>query len=256
MLYLYAIGHLGSAEPLVTLGIGDAPANWLPHGQVAALVSIAGGADVPASAENVWRHEEVVEAAGAAGVVLPVRFGTLLRDEAALHSALAPCCEQLLADLERLRGRVELAVRALWDAQEGIDPASQACGADTAPKPATGREYLLARLKDVRKSEALRQRAEIAAQVIHAPLSQMAADCQKRILVTPRLLLTAAYLVDLDRLASFRTRVEELGAAHPELQLLCTGPWPAYSFVAAIATPMQAGDGILEGLGDSSGTTR
>jgi hypothetical protein len=43
--------------------------------------------------------------------------------------------------------------------------------------------------------------------------------------------LRAAYLIDRDAQRTFADRVADLQAANPELRLLCTGPWPPYSFV-------------------------
>ena len=45
-----------------------------------------------------------------------------------------------------------------------------------------------------------------------------------------RLLLSAAYLVPRDGVDDFRGHVVELERAHPDLALVCSGPWPPYSF--------------------------
>jgi hypothetical protein len=39
-----------------------------------------------------------------------------------------------------------------------------------------------------------------------------------------------AYLVDRARLGEFTAVVEQLDRGMPEVELVCTGPWPAYSF--------------------------
>jgi hypothetical protein len=57
------------------------------------------------------------------------------------------------------------------------------------------------------------------------------------------MLMVAAYLVPRDRTESFRTRVQELGAAHPTLRLLCTGPWPPYHFVPPLVGTREAARG-------------
>jgi hypothetical protein len=44
--------------------------------------------------------------------------------------------------------------------------------------------------------------------------------------------LTAAYLVERDRVATFQQEVEALSATYPALRFLCTGPWPTYNFVS------------------------
>ena len=43
-------------------------------------------------------------------------------------------------------------------------------------------------------------------------------------------LLRAAYLVEREAVEPFVARVRELQREHPALSLLCTGPWPPYSF--------------------------
>jgi hypothetical protein len=44
---------------------------------------------------------------------------------------------------------------------------------------------------------------------------------------------SAAFLVPRDGMACFRDAASDVAKAHPELALLCTGPWPPYSFVNA-----------------------
>ena len=44
---------------------------------------------------------------------------------------------------------------------------------------------------------------------------------------------SAAFLVSRDASYAFVTVVGGVANAHPELALLCTGPWPPYSFVNA-----------------------
>jgi hypothetical protein len=46
-------------------------------------------------------------------------------------------------------------------------------------------------------------------------------------------LLRAAYLVDRDGGEAFTAAVADEQRHNPELRLLCTGPWPPYSFAAA-----------------------
>ena len=44
----------------------------------------------------------------------------------------------------------------------------------------------------------------------------------------------------LERTEHFRGAVERLTGAHRDLRLLCTGPWPPYHFVPAIADAAEA----------------
>ena len=40
----------------------------------------------------------------------------------------------------------------------------------------------------------------------------------------------ASYLVATRNVPAFRKAVDALEEAHPELTIVCTGPWPPYSF--------------------------
>jgi hypothetical protein len=65
---------------------------------------------------------------------------------------------------------------------------------------------------------------------IHRPLAAEARATKQLPARDPAELLRSAYLVGRGRVESFVDHVTRLQAAHPTLRLLCTGPWPPYSF--------------------------
>jgi hypothetical protein len=170
--------------------------------------------------------------------VLPVRFGTVLTNEGAVQAVLEAHHADFVACLKRVRGRVELGLRVLWNDDRRPQTADRREDSGGRPERSEGsavggRSYLLARLEEERQVQAHRQQAEALAVELHTPLAQLAAENTRQVLVTPRLLLTAAYLVERDRVEAFRQEVEALRAAYPALRFLCTGPWPPYNFVTA-----------------------
>jgi hypothetical protein len=92
---------------------------------------------------------------------------------------------------------------------------------------------MIGRLKEELRIQARRRQAEALADKLHFPLSQLAEDSTRRILITPNLLLTAAYLLQRDRVSDFQREITNLSESYPTLRFLCTGPWPAYTFVTA-----------------------
>ena len=74
--------------------------------------------------------------------------------------------------------------------------------------------------------------AEQLAGELHAPLAELARTSTHRVLVTPRLVLSGAYLVPDNGVEPFRDAVARLARRHHEVLLACTGPWPPYSFAA------------------------
>jgi hypothetical protein len=71
---------------------------------------------------------------------------------------------------------------------------------------------------------------DAAVQAIHQPLSSLARARVRRPTSAPGELVRAAYLVDRDAVDDFIHLLGELELRHPELDVLCTGPWPPYSF--------------------------
>jgi hypothetical protein len=67
---------------------------------------------------------------------------------------------------------------------------------------------------------------------LHEPLAALAADARRQPPCAADELLRGAYLVDRPAVARFRAAVERLQATHPEAAILCTGPWPPYSFAS------------------------
>jgi len=241
-MYLYAITDRPEANVPAEVGLEGVPLLSMDYQDIAAVVSPLAAAEVPLAEANLWRHEAVVEALMKDRTVLPVRFGTVLANEAAVQAVLAAHYADFVTNLDQVRGRVELGLRVLWDDDAPPSPQpSPACRGGSARE--CGRSYLLARLEEERQTRAWRQRAETLTTELHAPLAQLAVESTQQVLVTPRLLLTAAYLVEGDQVAAFRREVEALSGAYPALRFLCTGPWPSYSFVTATVPEMTADHG-------------
>ncbi|HBY96873.1 MAG TPA: hypothetical protein DEP84_23490 [Chloroflexi bacterium] len=225
-MYLYAITDRPEAPVPERVGLSRASLLSLAYLNIAAVVDPLVTMEVAPTEANLWEHEAVVEALMEDRTVLPVRFGTALADEAAVQAALAARYANLVANLERVRGRVEVGLRVLW----GDDPPPAT--SDTQGRARSGgRAYLLARLEKERLARARRQRAEALAAALYGTLAGVAVESTQQVLITPRLLLTASFLVERDQVATFRREAEALSAVYPALQFLCTGPWPAYSFV-------------------------
>jgi hypothetical protein len=236
-LYLYAITDQPEVTGPTGPGLEATSPLSLVYQDIAAVVSPVTAAEVLPTEANLWLHEAVVETLMLDRTVLPVRFGTVLAGEAAVQAVLAAHYADFVTSLNRVRGRVELGLRVLWISDFRLPiadcrlPNHKSEIENRKSKILSGRAYLLARLEEERQARAWRQRAEALADELHAPLAHLATENTRQVLITPRLLLTAAYLVERDRVTVFQREVEALQAAYPALHFLCTGPWPAYSFI-------------------------
>jgi hypothetical protein len=211
--------------------------------------------------EVAREHHYVIDAAVRMFPLLPVRLATVYTGDDALRAALAEHNAQLLDALHRVGGRVEWGVKAYTAPEPGNAPASEAGqgrgpgpqpdetgggpadgAADRDAGPSTGGGAGLAYLRRRRSQLNAAREAKVAAvsgaQAVHAGLSVKAADTrlhppQTAVLsgVRQPMLLNAAYLLEPGDGVSFTAAVAGQAAAHPELRIELTGPWPPYSFV-------------------------
>jgi Gas vesicle synthesis protein GvpL/GvpF len=185
-------------------GIHDLPEDCRAArlGHVAAVFGSAAGE----TREDAIRYGLVVQAlVDMCDAVLPVRFGERFTDVTELVDAVTPRLHELEDRLAAVDGCVELAVRI----------------ARAAPVADDGTAYMRAGLRAAR-----------AASTLHALLQERA---RAAVVAQSPLLHDACYLVARDDVDDFAHRVAAYGAEHPELNLVCTGPWAPASFAEAAA---------------------
>jgi hypothetical protein len=226
VIWVYGICERPDTPPPRLRGLAQAPLDGVREGELLAVISRHVHPPGDPALDALWVHERVVERIMADRAVLPLRFGNRLADDGVLREVLAARQAEFLATLDRVRGRVEVGVRAM-------QPLGASAIADSAPEPVvtTGREYLEAKLRNGRRIE-----RDVAA--LHEPLAKLAVAAQRQPARAPEELVRASYLVETAVVARFRGAVERLQRAHPRVAILCTGPWPPYSFVAGTATLM------------------
>lgn len=225
MLYLYAIIDRPGDGLTPVVGLADQPTYCCPDGDIGAVVSYVDLPFAEIMAAHIWRHERVVETLAAQRSVLPVRFGTLLADEAAVQSLLRERHDSFVSDLNRLRGQVEMSLRVLWSKLQPLSPVP------FAEASFRGRAFSKRRIATLQADALYHLRAEQLADSLHAHFDRYAIASVCKVLPTARTLLSAAYLVTRQSAESFRAKIDQVSKEHPDLRLLCTGPWPAYHFV-------------------------
>jgi hypothetical protein len=165
------------------------------------------------------RHDEVVRRVFARVPVLPLRLGTILRDEPAAVRLLTDHHKEAAAALDRVAGHREWGVRARLP-----HPGKPA---EAPIEDLSGAEYLAIRRGRLAAAARTRRDGAAAAATLHEALSRHAVETVRRAKKAAVPLLDSAYLVRIDAEPAFHTEAK----AHQELAVEVTGPWPPYSFV-------------------------
>lgn len=203
MIWLYAVSEQ-PRRPLPEIdGLGGAPLESIAEGPLLAVATHHDGTPDHTAVDALWTHQRVIEAIQRERAVVPVRFGTRHDDPDGVRAALAAERDRLLAALDRVRGRVEVAVRVIEPPPTWLD----------------GRAYL------ARREKAAAMHETLAGFAVAAARGPERGDPE---------LLRGSYLVEQRGLQAFTAAAEALQREHPETSLVCTGPWPAYSFVGEL----------------------
>lgn len=212
MLYLYALVQSLGAPPAAR-GLHGRPLELVALGPLAAVVSRHGELDQELATDALMAHAAVVAALMAETPdLVPVRFGAVFENESSLRTAAAARMSALEGVLENVRGRLEF----------GLHVVRRACDPEQDEQQ-DGRGRLLRKLEQLRIAE--------SASRLDGPLVELAVESRRRRLRTPRLLLSAAYLVARERAPAFSEQAHAIVERRPEgLEVLATGPWPPYSF--------------------------
>ena len=258
--YVYGVVVADDAAAAVAeVGAAVDPAHGVAsvrEGEIAALVSevsleefgeasLRGRLQDPAWLEaKVRAHEEVLERALVCTAIVPFRFGTIFRREDDVRRFLVDRGSEVAQVLERVRGKVEIGVKAFVD-RELLERRL----AETSPdvhelegqrRTATGgREYLLRRRLERALGEEVERFRDECARASHERLAAAADDARVSELQPSELsgraeemLLNGAYLVHAGD-DGLEAAVAELGVRYRDLGVSydLTGPWPAYNFV-------------------------
>jgi hypothetical protein len=222
LIYVYALVEDPPAPAIGLRGIGGHPVRTVSAGGVAAVYSGHGPAG--ADAANLWAHQEVVSALLGERGVVPARFGTTVADLDELTALLAAEGRRYVPVLQRLRDRVELALRAGYPPAAGA--AAPAAGVAAAPGPAglsPGRVYLRSRRLPPPPAGIDQLHARLASRSHASTWAPTGGG------------MGASYLVGRREVDWYRCEVEDARRRDPRLRATLTGPWPPYSFAEPVA---------------------
>jgi hypothetical protein len=190
--------------------------------------------------ETVARaHERVLDEIRDLTTVIPMRMCTVYRSEAGVREMLRRESDALRDAIDRLDGKAEWGVKVFADLS-----AASAASADGVvvgdTDDARGAAYMRRRRDEREHREQAMQRIDEAVGHIHERLRALAADGHTAPPQRPEvsghdgaMVLNGVYLVADDARDRFEEEVRRLESEFGDraIQLVLTGPWPAYNFV-------------------------
>ncbi len=255
LIHAYGVIDPSADVPDWPPGVADAPVEVTAFGQVVAMTSALPADEFePAAWERhaddaSWLgsvaagHHRVLQAAIAAGDVVPFRLPSLYGDHEALRRALSDHAGSIAEAIERVRGRVEWAVK-LYRSDESGEP-------DTDSESArTGSDYLIGRSRQMQARDEADALVEDRVRSLYDRLRETSVAAvrnppQDRLLSgrSEPMVLNAALLVERTGLADCQARIDEIAQQARSFGILteASGPWPAYNFASLASADTVAG---------------
>ncbi|MFF7734063.1 GvpL/GvpF family gas vesicle protein [Streptomyces sp. NPDC007984] len=234
----YVYGIAASSHPSLPEGmggVGDPPreVRILREGDLAAVVSEAPEGLRP-KRKDLLAHQNVLSEAGAAGCVLPMRFGSVAPDDNSITAVLAERADHYKERLRALDNRVEYNVKANH-VEEAVLHQVMAESPDIRGLAETNRQSGggsyddKIRLGELVAAAVKAKEADDGAAVRRA--LEPAADDVSEGPESTGWLANVSFLVDRETAESFLAAVEQLRKDMPHLEVRVNGPLPPYSFV-------------------------
>ena len=233
-LYLYCLSDDPKiAEIEATAGLSGACTSVVDLGKMKAIVSDVEIHQVEVTRENVLAHERVIDRVMLETTPLPFRFGAVVTIER-LQNYIESNEARLQALLDRVRGAVEMSVKIIWDKGAAGNQSAETTLQETESKDVAstspGLAFLLAKQRKMAGERELKGRAEEIASWLDRGVAGLTRDKALSVQPAERIVVSAAFLVERERVAEYRERMNALGRERNELRFLTSGAWPPYSF--------------------------
>lgn len=231
-IYVYGVVGADAPTPAAT-GIDAQPLRLVATEDLAAIVSDVSGEAPAFGREALTAHSRVLEVVLAESTVLPMRFGVIMESEAsAREDFLERHRDELLAQLERLAGRVELTLSGTYE-EAPLLREILATEPEIRAMHASNRGSYL---EQVRLGEliaaAVEQRRRRDTDEILSALVPLAEDYQLGAPRHERMAISASFLIDRRDISGFDAAVDDVGRRNKDrMRLRYTGPLPPHSFV-------------------------
>jgi len=196
--YFYCVIPFSEEKSFGNIGMNNSEVYAIPYRDLAAVVCDSPMKECELTEENTRKHEAVLRQVMGEHTVVPVEFGTTIKNEKVLRRLLTKAYDPTRECLRLVDNTVELGVKAVLN------------------------EDIV--FVDVEK------RKECTSNIF-ASLNTIAKQSVTGDLFSDRLILNASFLVDKEATDLFSEKVSKLQDKYPMLKMLYSGPWAPYNFV-------------------------
>jgi len=208
-------------------GISAARVRLLKTEDLGVLVSDFDADTVPVTRENALAHAAVVRSVLDKTTPLPFRFGTLV-NELQLRNYISTHKDAIDTKLKHVSECVEMSVKIIRDVS--ADSQREPLEKYQDNEQGIGAMFLAEKRREIIGDERRAAQAAELSAWLRESLHGLIRDEQVTVRPGEKLVLSAAFLVEMVKFGPYREKVAQICAERPDLHFLLSGPWPPYSF--------------------------
>lgn len=242
--YLYCVIRCSeerSFDDITPIGSADGPVYTVPHNGLAVVVSDSPTREHESTRANLLAHQRVQERVMSEFTLLPVRFGTVADPTSPIqdiNKLLKVRFTELDGLLTEMEGKAELGLKAFWRDEKAIfeeivaeNEGVRRLRNSLNGKSAQATHYERIRLGEMVKAALERKRRTEAAALL-APLRRLAHRTVENQIVVDRMIINAAFLIEVGREEDFDRAVMGLDEGLGDRMVFkYVGLVPPYNFV-------------------------
>lgn len=238
---IYAILDSGENSDLGLKGMNSSSVYTVAYKDISAAVSKVEKGSMRVSEEKALAYEKIVEEIMSRWNLLPMRFGTLVKNDGEVIGLLQKYYDGFVSNLARVKGKLEYGLKVLWTAEKHIleksviNEKKNSNVFDQLRGNSPSRKYLTEKFKEYRLEKALLKKAERIIENIHKPLQELSFLSKSRKIPSEKIFFDATYLVEKEKKDAFIERFKKLNETHRDVKCLLTGPWPPYNFIEQLS---------------------
>lgn len=237
--YLYCFFRGSEPEIFTSKGMGDRGdrVSSIHYRDLGLVMSASPQSQYYNTRRNMMTHTKVLEEVMADRTILPVRFNNLAPKKEQIYNLLKKRYNELQGQLSEMDGKIEMGLKALW--YEGIvfdeilasHSEIRQLRDSLQGKSPNATYYQRIRLGEMVEA-ALKQKRQDEEEEIISRLRPIVVKVRTNQLITDRMIVNAAFLVEREKEAELDAAIQELDAEIGQRILFrYVGPVPPYNFV-------------------------
>ena len=231
-LYLYGLINSSATASTAASGVSNIRPYVIPFKDIGIIAGTYTSENIDINLDNLSKHDEVICELSGNFCVLPIPFGTIVKNEQSISTFISQNYDQINLNFEKLMNKHEMGLKIIWD----IDKIRQEISFEEPIKASfnpdsPAKSYLHQKLLEYDSQNKLQEKAEVIKRKLINEIENVTTVYNIKLLQSEKMVVNGAFLIATTQKEQFINSVEKFKEFNKDLHFLISGPWVPYNFV-------------------------